>query len=178
MLRDHHAGRVRRIAFSVVDERDRKLFILWRFTDDGLSCIRTFRPPVSLETSFVHVAIPLNRICLRIAFYMVFLSLLRNRRIKPLSHERERMVMQRAVYAETRLTYRRLCTTVRTTTRLQQQMYDRPCGSSHRRHSATTKQHRTTWCCVQTIHPCDRRQEQFVQHSTYDCPRCSGNTNC
>ena len=47
-------------------------------TDDGLSCSRTFRPPLSLETSLVHVADPLDRIRFAYCLLAVFLSLLRN----------------------------------------------------------------------------------------------------
>ena len=79
---------------------------------DGLSCPRTFRPPLSLETSFAHVGNPLDEIrlayclpyciifilaepvhelCVAYAFYGVSNALLR---------EREQMLMQRAVYAD------------------------------------------------------------------------------
>ena len=82
-----------------------------------VSCPRTFRPPLSLEASFVHAANPLDGFRFAyIPFSTVFLSLLRNRYIelcvayafsgvsKSLFHAREQMLMQRAVYADQWLT--------------------------------------------------------------------------
>ena len=85
---------------------------------DGLSCPRTFRPPLSLETSFVRVANPFDRICfalcllycitvakpvheLRVAYAFSGVS-------KPLLHERERMFVQRAVSVYTSITYEKM----------------------------------------------------------------------
>ena len=84
--------------------------------DDGLSCIRTIRPPLSLETLFVHVAILVDGVCFAYALlYCIPLILAEPEHevcvayafsgiSNSLFHERERVLMQRVVDAHTWLT--------------------------------------------------------------------------